>query len=245
MITRVSQSPVTPHVEKRSTNEAANILFDLGKTHFDQFRGTNFVLAADYFKRAIQADTNFAQAYGYLAATYFWTDEGWNPGWRFLPQAREFALQALSLDESLAIPHLALGWYHTMREWAWSDAEKRIKRAIQLNPSSAFCHLSYAEFLRLAGRLPEALQEITAAKTLDPHSGIINIRLAAYLADARQYAKALIQIDQLAAMVGPDRVPAYVHYVQKDVLCALERFGEAIESELKARTAMGEWDEEA
>jgi serine/threonine protein kinase len=224
------------HVEKRSTNEVANHFYDLGKANFDLFQGTNMALAADYFQQAIKADTNFAQAYGFLAATYFWSDGSWNRGWKLLPQAKNVALQALALDQSLAEPHLALGWFHTLQEWSWSDAEKEYQRAIKLNPASAFCHLSYAEFLRVAGRMPEAIKEINEAKALDPHSRIINIRLPAYLADARQFTNALAQIDLVLAN-GPN---ADVGYTRQNALCALGRFNEAIEAERQYRTAAGE-----
>ena len=203
------QSLIALHVEKRSANEVANHFYDLGKANFDLFQGTNMALAANYFQHAIQADTNFAQAYGFLAATYFWSDGSWNPGWKLLPQAKDVALQALALDQSLAEPHLALGWYLTLQEWAWSDAEKEYQRAIKLNPTSAFCQLSYAEFLRVAGRMPEALKEINEAKVLDPHSRIINIRLPAYLADARQFTNALAQIDLGASQWAECRCGLY------------------------------------
>ena len=229
------QSLIALHVEKRSANEVANHFYDLGKANFDLFQGTNMAQAANYFQHAIQADSNFAQAYGFLAATYFWSDGNWNPGWQFLPRAKVVALRALALDQSLAEPHLALGWYHTLQEWAWSDAEKEYQRAIKLNPTSAFCQLSYAEFLRVAGRMPEALKEINEAKVLDPHSRIINIRLPAYLADARQFTNALAQIDLVLAN-GPN---ADVGYTRQNVLCALGRFNEAIETEREYRVAAG------
>jgi serine/threonine protein kinase len=224
------------HVEKRSTNEVANHAFDMGKAQFDIFKGTNFALAADYFQRAILADTNFAQAYGFLAATYFWSDDSWNPDWQFLPKAKEVALKALALDNTLAEPHLALGWYRTLEEWDWNNAEQEYKRALQLNPSSAFCHLSYAEYLRVAGRVPEALNEINEAKSLDAHSRIINIRLADYLIDAKQFSHALEQVEQVLAM-GPNPDTAYT---KQNALCALGRYEEALDAEREYRVTTGE-----
>jgi serine/threonine protein kinase len=200
LASRIRQPSPARYDEKRSTNDLANRYFDLGKTHFDIFRGTNFQVASDYFKKAIQADPNFASAYGYLAATYFWEDEPWNPDWKFLPQAKTVALQALALDETLAEPHLALGWYYGMGEWNWSEAEKHDKRAVALNRASPFCHLCYAELLRMAGRTDEALAQINHAKNLDPHSRIINVRLVHYLICARRFNQALDQIDQAIAM---------------------------------------------
>ena len=242
LVGRVREAPMTVHVEKRSTNETANILYDMGKAHFDIFKGTNFAMAANYFQRAIQADANFAQAYGYLAATYFWEDDDWNPGWTFLPQAKTMALQALALDDTLAEPHLALGWYHAMREWNWSEAEKEDKRAVALNPSSSFCHLCRAELLRVMGRMDEALAQIYEAKRLDPHSRIINVRLVHYLIHARKFNEALAQLDQAIAMEAT--TGAEVNWIRRDIYLALGKIDEAFAEEAAGRTAIGQPQDE-
>jgi serine/threonine protein kinase len=236
MASRVHQKATTVRPERRSTNEVANNLFDLGKAHFDQFNETNFQVAADYFKRAIKVDTNFAQAYGYLAAIYSCTYGEWNPNWKFLPQAKEMALQALKLDDSLAEPHIALATYHFMREWDWNDAEMEEKRAIQLNPSSSLCHLCYAECLRARGHTLEALEQLNEAKALDPHSRFINKRLASNLVDARRWNEALIQMDQVSAMDPTEDMIGE----RRSVLCAVGRYVDAIGEERKSRTAAGE-----
>lgn len=235
---RVRQPQIVQRGEKRSTNEAANILFDLGKTHFDIFKGTNFAVAADYFQRAIQADTNFAQAYGFLAAIYSWSDDDWNPGWKLLPHAKEMALQALELDDSLAEPHLALAVYHSLKEWAWSDAEKENGQALKLNPSSALCHLSYAEFLRVVGRTDEALKEMNEALARNESSRIINVRLIHYLVCARRFDDALTQIDKVVAMEAVR--DADMVWDRRDIFLALGQIDKAIEAERDGRIAKGE-----
>ena len=237
LASRVHQAAATVPPERRSPNEVANNLFDLGKEYFDQFSEGNFQMAADYFKRAIKVDTNFAQAYGYLAATYSCSYGEWNPNWKYLPQAKELALQALKLDDSMAEPHIALATYYFMREWDWSNAEMEEKRAIQLNPSSSLCHLCYAECLRARGNTVEAIKQLDEAKALDPHSRFINKRLASNLVDARQWNEALTQINQVSAMDPSD---GSVSISKISVLCALGRYPDAIEEERKSRTAAGE-----
>jgi tetratricopeptide (TPR) repeat protein len=236
LASRARQPPIAPHLGKRSNIEAANVLYDLGKEHFQVFDGTNMAVASDLFQRAIQADTNFAAAYGYLACTYAWGGFGdWNPNWEFFPKAKEIALKALALDTNLAEPYVALGQYHAMWEWDWSNAEKELKRAILLNPTSAFCHLCYGEFLKIVGRMPEALAEMNKALALDAHSRIINGRLVYLLREARQFTNALDQIERVHAM-EPDLEVA-VH--KQTIFCALGRFDDAIEAERVSRTHWG------
>ena len=239
LASRFRETPTT-HVEKRSTNEVANYNYKIGKAHFDQFNATNFQEAADYFQRATNADPNFAQAYGYLAATYSCSYGEWNPNWEFLPEAKRVALQALALDDSLAEPHIALATYYFMREWDWNDAEMEEKRAIQRNPSSSLCHLCYAECLRARGHTLEALKQLDEAKALDPNSRFINKRLASNLIDARRWNEALTQIDQAFAM---DPTDGFMSFEKRRVLCAVGPYRDAIEEERRFTAAAGELNE--
>jgi serine/threonine protein kinase len=238
LASRIRQPGVVQHVERRSTNAPANHYFELGKANFDLFQGTNMAQAAGYFEKAVQADTNFAQAYGYLAATYFWGGfEDWNQNWVFLPRAREAALRALKLDVTLAEPHLALGTYHGMREWNWIDAEKEDRQAVDLNPSW-FCHLCYAELLRVMGRTDESLKEIYQAGNLNPSSRIINNRLVHYLVCAREFDKALEQIDKIVAMQAVTEKD--VIWIRMEIFLALGQTDKAIEAERDGRIADGD-----
>ena len=64
-----------------------------------------------------------------------------------MPKARAAALSALKLDDSLADAHAALGTIHLFYDWDGPAAERELRRAIQLNPSLASAHLSYAGYL--------------------------------------------------------------------------------------------------
>ena len=234
---RSRQATTASYVEKSSTNALANSYFELGKINLHMLTATNMQRANELFKQAIAADPNFGAAHGYLAATYFWSDDSWNPHWQFLPKAKVTAEKALKLDDTLAEPHLALGWYYGMGEWNWKVALKHEERAVELNPSS-FCHLCYAELLRVVGRTNEALPQILQAKNLDPHSRIINVRLIHYFTNARQFDKALAQIDEAVAMQGEKEADAV--WDRRDLFLALHRIDDALEAERAGRIAQGE-----
>jgi len=226
------------YVEKPSTNGLANQLYAQGKTHFDQFTSKDLAQAVACFQQATQADPRFAAAYGYLAAAYsWWSPDGWNVGWKDLPKARTFAEAALALDDSQAEPHLALGMYHMMREWDWSDAEVEYKKAMRLNPS-AFCRLMYAEYLRARGRMKEAMAEISEAKARDPNSRITNMRFASFLRDAREFTNALVELDRIEAMRVSNRMAG----VKANVLCALGKYTEAVALERQMLAARNDSD---
>jgi len=232
-----------PYVEKRSTNSLANEFYDRGRTYFDQFTSNDLAQAVACFQTAITNDPTFAAPYGYLAVAYsWWSSDGWNVGWRDLPKARTFAERALTLDvdDSLAEPHLALGWYHMMKEWDWSGADAEYKKAMRLS-SSTLCRLMYAEFLRARGQMKEALAQISEAKARDPNSRIISMRYASYLRDAHKFKETLAEIDRTEAMGLSGRMEG----VKVSPLCALGRYKEAVDVELQILAARSQSDQRA
>jgi serine/threonine-protein kinase len=47
------------------------------------------------------------------------------------PKAEAAARQALSLDESLADAHFALGWTLALYNWDWAGAEREFRRGLE------------------------------------------------------------------------------------------------------------------
>ena len=54
-----------------------------------------------------------------------------------MPKAREHAVRAIELDDSLSEAHTALAGVTFFFDWDWTSAEKEMRYAIDLNPSSA------------------------------------------------------------------------------------------------------------
>jgi tetratricopeptide (TPR) repeat protein len=233
------RQPVVHHSEQLSTNSAANRLYDRGRLYFEQTTGNGFKKSADYFEAAIRADPNFTQAYASLALTYTWSIDGWSGNcWTNLPKAREMAIKALALDDSLPEPHLALGMFDVMREWAWDEAEHEFRQAIQINGDKPVFHYFYGEYLRMRGRTKDALDEMTQAFNLDRLSICSNVRLADFFMAARRYEDTLEQADQAIAMEPFSHSYGWTFRIR--ALTALGRYPEAIEAEQKDRVLWGE-----
>jgi len=158
--------------------------------------------AVKYFQEALNKDAKDAPAYAMKAYCYAlmggYTGE---PRPEYLIQARNAALQALEIDESLPEAHAALAVILQKHDWNWQTAEKEYLRAIELNSSYATAHHWYAEHLGLLGRFDDAFRESERARELDPLSLIIasdNAMLSYY---ARQYDRS---IQQFAAVADLD-----------------------------------------
>src|SRR4029077_18012897 len=100
-------------------------------------------------------------------ADYYWVTDELAPRLANL-KAKENALKALALDDTLAAPHTTLGAVLLYGDWDWSASEKEFKRAIDLNPSHAEAHQMYSIFLSTRGRGDEAIGAIGIAPHIDP-----------------------------------------------------------------------------
>jgi Tfp pilus assembly protein PilF len=110
-----------------------------------------------------------------------------------MPKAKETALTALNLDDSLADAHTSLAFVEMHFEWKFREAEREFKRAIDLDPNCSIAHQWYAFDLAAMGRLDEAVAEVKRARQTDPFSAIVNTDVAEILYFDRNYDEALRQ----------------------------------------------------
>jgi len=149
----------------------------------------------DYFEQAVQKDPNYALAYAGVADSYA------VGGGSYLnlsskesrPKAREAALKALDLDDSLAEAHTNLADTYLYYDWDFAKSDQEFQRAIALNPNYPTAHQWYAECLYATGRFDEAIAESKRALALDPMSVAINGSLGAAYFFARKYDLAIEQ----------------------------------------------------
>ncbi|HSL56057.1 MAG TPA: protein kinase [Pyrinomonadaceae bacterium] len=156
----------------------------------------------DYFGKAIQRDQDYALAYAGLADCYLLlnvynvasADESF-------PKAEAASRKALSINESLAEAHTALGFVTYRYHLKWAEAEEHFKKAIALNPNYATAHQWYASYLAASGRLNEAVVEAKTAHELEPFSLTIysdyirGLYYAGRLDEARKESLKLIETD--------------------------------------------------
>lgn len=165
--------------------------------------------AVDRYNLAIELAPDYAEAYAGLANCYVVlpmvttvsTEDSY-------PKAMQAAEKAIALDDSLAQAHLAAAEIKLYADWNFPGAEKKFRRAIELDSNDAQVHQWYAEFLSLMGRHPEAIGQIRAAQHLDPASMIIHHQAGQIFQAARMYPEALQEYRQ-ALMIQPGFGPTY------------------------------------
>ena len=157
----------------------------------------------DFFGQAIMRDQDYGLAYAGLADCYLLLNVyNVTSADDSFPKAEAASKRALSINESLAEAHTALGFVNYRYRLQWDEAEQHFKKAIALNPNYATAHQWYASYLAAAGRLNEAVVESKTAHELEPFSLTIysdyvrSLYYAGRLDEARKESLKLREMDQ-------------------------------------------------
>ena len=188
-------------VHKKPNTEAYD-LYLKGRYFLNRKNEADARRAIDYFQQALAKDPNDASAYAGLADSYssFVFPLGVAAPREAMPKAKEAALHALAIDNTLGEAHASLAYITFFYDWDWAAAEKEFKRALELNPNNADTHHWYSHFLMGQGRIEESLTQSKRALELSPFDILFNIHLGWHYLYARQYDQALDQIEKTVEM---------------------------------------------
>jgi tetratricopeptide (TPR) repeat protein len=124
----------------------------------------------EYFEKSLEADPNFTLAYAGMARAYMLLAHyGLFPWMEGRTKARELALEALKIDNTLADAHCILGNL-ARYDFKWEEAIKEFQVAIDYEPDNPTAHDGYAMILFATGSKEEARKQINKARELDPLS---------------------------------------------------------------------------
>ncbi len=221
-------------VKRDSKNPEAYQFYLRGRYFWNKRSADGIKRAFEQFQQAIERDPNFALGYVGLADSYTaLTFYNFAAPHEAMPKAKESALKALALDNTLAEAHASLAHISMNYYWDWATAEKEFKRSIELKPDYATAHQWYAiHYLTATGRLEEAVQEMRKALELEPASLVMNTFMGATLYYAGRYDEAIDQCRRTIEM-DPNFAVAHWHlglaYEQKQVFdAAIEEFQRAV-----------------
>jgi TolB-like protein/DNA-binding winged helix-turn-helix (wHTH) protein/Tfp pilus assembly protein PilF len=177
-------------------NVEAHQLYLKGRYHSSKMTREGTEKAFDQFFRALRLDPTYALAYAGLAELYIIAPDWYLPSPEAGVKAKEAALKALAMDETLGEAHGALAFVLANHERDWSTAEREFKRALELSPGSVLVHCYYGEMLGMTGRAEESIREQKRAQELDPLSAYVSTKLGMAFYWARRYDDAIEQFRQ-------------------------------------------------
>jgi serine/threonine-protein kinase len=166
--------------------------------------------AIGYFKQALAKEPDYALAYAGLADAYHRMGglDHLPPAEAF-PLGKEAARQALKRDDALADAHASLGFMLFEYDWAWTDAERELRRALGLNPNLGNVHHWLSHFSTARGRTEQSLEASRRYRELEPLDITAHAHLAWHYYYARDYGPA-IEAAQGALVLDPNGVyPRY------------------------------------
>ena len=223
---------------KRGTdNPEAYQAYLLGRFHWNKLTEEDTRKSFEYFNQAIARDPNYALAYAGLADSYIALPNFSNtPSSEANIKAREAAMKALAIDDTIAEAHTSLAVVKELYEWDLAGAEREFKRAIKLNPNYPTAHSWYSQFLSSVGRHAEAIAEAKRAQEVDPLSLYANVALANTYIDARQPDEAIAPLQRTIEM---DKNFALAHLTLAEAYRAKERYEDYIAEVKKSMVLSG------
>ncbi|HEV2667398.1 MAG TPA: tetratricopeptide repeat protein, partial [Blastocatellia bacterium] len=196
--------------KRQSANSEAYRLYLLGRYSFLQEPNAGYEKVLAYYKQAVALDPNYALAHAGVSDVYSAISSAILPPAEAMPKARQAALTAIRLDESLPEAHYSMAVVKVWGDWDWAGGEREFKRAIELNPSFVLARAQYGALLASEGRFEEALSEARQAQDLTPLSPQATSSLGRILFLAGRYDEAVTHFRKMID-INPNGFGAHLY----------------------------------
>ncbi len=183
----------------------------------------------EQFIKAVEIDPEFAKAYAGLADAYVILGfYNFLPAKEVMSKAKQAAITAIRLDDSLCEPYCSLGMYYTSYEWNWKEAKYNFLRSIQLNSRYVQSHVWFGHYYLswVEGNFEEGIKHLNFAIELEPHNAMSYVNKFAVLftvnkvEEAFQTAKLGYEMDT-DSLIG-NRIMGLAYLYKKQYTEAIE-----------------------
>jgi tetratricopeptide (TPR) repeat protein len=168
---KVDEAEIARAMRKDTTSLEAYDYVMRGWQYISRRTRSANVKAKEMFRKAIELDPNYGDAYRALGWAQF--DNATN-GWteffsQAMQQAQDLAKKALSLEESNAGSHALLGTCY-LYQGEYDLAISELQRAIELNPNDPYGYHSLGMGLLYAGLTDDAIKALEITLRLNPNT---------------------------------------------------------------------------
>lgn len=188
------------NVEEKKHLEAYR-LYLKGRNSWNKRTAEGLQQGIEYFQQAIDTDANYAPAYAGLADCYnMLVVYGRRAPSDGFPKAKDAAIKALEIDETLAEAHTSLAFIKFRWDRDRVETEREFLQAIKLKPSYAPAHQWYSSYLVALERFDEAIAEAKRTQELEPLSFTASSHLGWILYLAGQNDRAIAQCTRILSL---------------------------------------------
>ncbi len=195
------------NVEEQKQLEAYR-LYLKGRNSWNKRTPEALLQGIEYFQQAINTDSNYAAAYAGLADCYnMQVIYGVKQPKDGFPKAKEAAIKALEIDDTLAEAHSSLAFIKFRWDRDRVEAEREFRLAIQHKPTYAPAHQWYSSYLASLERFDEAIAEAQRTSQLEPLSFTASSHLGWILYLSGRNDEAIAQCTKILSL-DPNSFPA-------------------------------------
>ena len=167
------------------------------------FDAAGVINSVQYYKKAIDADPDFAEAYAGLAnATTMLTAWGIARDTGMVRKTYLLCQKALELDPDCAEAHTILALNYWFRH-NFVRAGEEHRKSIALNPNFATARQYYAQYLMLTGPISEARKQVDKALELEPYFWVVK-SLDSWIAYFEKDYQKSLEISNVARDLNPN-----------------------------------------
>lgn len=142
-----------------------------GRHAYNQWNVAGYKLASEHFKKAIELDPDFKEAYSYLASSYS-ARMSWNGDLsptQAEPDITRYLKEAWQRGPS-DNDYVTKAFVTFFVEKNFNEAERALLQGIALNANNALALYTYSYVLNMMGRFDEAAMWVEAAQKIEPGS---------------------------------------------------------------------------
>ncbi|HTM49942.1 MAG TPA: protein kinase [Bryobacteraceae bacterium] len=218
-----------PSAPRPTRNVDAYNLFLKGRHLLRKFTLEGNAAARDYLAQALELDPAYAPAQAGIALCEMASGVfGWTAPISVIQKCRQTFRDGLQKDERSGDLHWALGTVLAVFDYDWQGAGREYRRALELEPDSPQAHWTYGYYyLRVVGRLDEALEHLRKAVDLDP----VTQHYAAALGDLRTHRGEYdLAIGHLQSAIALEPGSYVGHWLLSSAYMAAGMLPEAVDS---------------
>jgi len=178
-------------VERSTSSLEAYNLYLKGVHHFRKWSVADMKLAKDAFKKAVEIDANYAEAYAWLAnCSVLYNLKSQIKDSKRDSEIRSWAMKAMELNDNIADPYVALALIKLYFEWEVEEAGRLFAIAKRINPNMLDINYGYSQYYIVSGNVYKAIELMEETAILDPMSMMILNGLGEAYLFAGRYSEA-------------------------------------------------------